>query len=139
MKKSATGSHAVIICDLDHFKSINDGFGHRAGDTVIRAFANLLSDRAPAGAIVARVGGEEFAVLLSDAHAPEALSFAHTLREAMSTMAISGLPASFRTTASFGVSGVRGSQDLYDALERADKALYEAKRSGRNSVRYHAA
>lgn len=128
------GPHAVILCDLDHFKSINDTHGHHAGDMVIRAFGALLDREAPVNAILGRIGGEEFAVFLPNTDPASAVEIAERLRLGARTMDVAGMPTGFLVTASFGVSALSGDTSLEEALRMADAALYEAKRSGRDRV-----
>ncbi len=130
------GETAVLIAaDLDNFKAINDSFGHAAGDGVIAHFAAMMVEAAPADAIVGRIGGEEFAVLLPDALLSDGRIYAERVRTAFAAakLPVLGIDRSF--TASFGVAQ-RGPKDsLFDLLRRADAALYRAKASGRNQVR----
>jgi diguanylate cyclase (GGDEF)-like protein len=135
MAGAPKGQHAVILCDLDHFKSINDTYGHNAGDMVIQGFGELLRSCAPKGAAVGRIGGEEFAVFLPDTVMESAMLFAQALRGGTMTMAVSGLPASLAVTASFGVAWLASTADLPEAFRQADMALYEAKHAGRNCVK----
>jgi diguanylate cyclase (GGDEF)-like protein len=128
------GQHAVVLCDLDHFKNINDSYGHHAGDMVIRGFGALLSSCVPKEAIVGRMGGEEFAVFLPNTTMDVALLLAHALRSGTAAMAIAGIPPSVTVTASFGVANLVSAEQLEEMLLRADAALYEAKRGGRNRV-----
>lgn len=129
------GETAVLIAaDLDNFKAINDSFGHAAGDGVIAHFAAMMVEAAPADAIVGRIGGEEFAVLLPDALSDGRI-YAERVRTAFAAakLPVLGIDRSF--TASFGVAQ-RGPKDsLFDLLRRADAALYRAKAGGRNQVR----
>jgi len=127
--------HAVIICDLDHFKRVNDTYGHHAGDLVIQAFADLLQASSTKDAVVGRIGGEEFAVFLPNTTMDMALLFAQALRSGAMGITISSLPDSLTVTASFGVAELVEGGALADAMRDADMALYEAKRSGRNRVR----
>lgn len=127
--------HAVIICDLDYFKSINDSYGHHGGDLVIRAFGDLLQVTAPKSAVLGRIGGEEFAIFMPNTTAEMAVLLAHALRGGTMGIQIGALPPSFSVTASFGVAEVEQGQEFTDAMRNADDALYEAKRSGRNCVR----
>lgn len=127
--------HALILCDLDHFKSINDTHGHHGGDMVIRSFGGMLRSHAGAGAIVGRIGGEEFAVFLPNTPPTVAVVVAETLRTGVKTMVIPGMPADFIVTASFGVAGLSLQESLEEAMRKADAALYDAKRSGRDCVR----
>jgi diguanylate cyclase (GGDEF)-like protein len=129
--ESRMGPHAVIICDLDRFKSVNDTHGHHVGDLVIQAFGKVLRNYAPATSAIARIGGEEFAVFLPNTPVDVALSLAQTLRKATTT--IEDLPV--RPTASFGVASLASEAELQDAFRRADMALYEAKNAGRDRVK----
>ncbi|WP_440410809.1 diguanylate cyclase [Neorhizobium petrolearium] len=127
--------HAVIICDLDHFKSINDTYGHHGGDLVIRAFGELLKTNAANSIVVGRIGGEEFGVFMPNTTIEMALIFAQSLRAGTMGIRISALPSSFTVTASFGVAELAPGGELADAMRKADAALYEAKRTGRNCVK----
>jgi diguanylate cyclase (GGDEF)-like protein len=136
----AGSEFALLAIDLDHFKAVNDNFGHIAGDAVLRAVGSLLMTSARAGDVVARVGGEEFAVLLSDTGAEGAHLFAGRLCERIAAhpFAIGAVQREVRITMSVGVavSSMRGAADYGQLLwSRADDALYEAKRAGRNCVR----
>jgi diguanylate cyclase (GGDEF)-like protein len=126
---------AVILLDIDHFKQLNDTHGHEAGDQALVSVAKLLRDRSRAGDVVARYGGEEFVVLCPGADISAAGAVAESLREALEQY--DGPPARF--TASFGVAAFPASAADPDELVRtADKALYAAKRGGRNRVEYAA-
>lgn len=125
---------ALVLADLDAFKAINDTYGHDMGDQVIVAFAALLRDGAPPGAVVGRMGGEEFAVFIPGANLAIARLLAETLRSGFSTMSIPGLPPFVRCTASFGVAERLGTESLSGLRRRADAALYTAKRDGRDRV-----
>lgn len=127
--------HAVIICDLDHFKAINDTYGHHGGDLVIRAFGELLKTSATKTTVVGRIGGEEFGVFMPNTTIETALIFAQALRAGTMGIRISALPPSFTVTASFGVAELAAGGELADAMRNADAALYEAKRTGRNCVK----
>jgi len=125
----------LIAADLDEFKKINDSFGHAAGDGVIAHFAAMLVDSAPADAIVGRIGGEEFAVLLPDALLSDGRIYAEAVRTTFAAAQLPVLGVDRGFTASFGVAQ-RGIDDsLFDLLRRADAALYRAKAGGRNQVR----
>ncbi|MGF9564100.1 GGDEF domain-containing protein [Neorhizobium sp. JUb45] len=134
MEQAGERQHAVILCDLDHFKSINDTYGHHAGDMVIRAFGTMIGAQAGAGSIVGRIGGEEFAVFLPDTSPAIAVAVAETLRVGARKMMVPGLPGGFVVTASFGVAALSPRSDLDFALRQADAALYDAKRGGRDCV-----
>lgn len=123
----------LIAADLDHFKQINDTCGHEAGDRVIRAFAGILGEvAADQAAIIGRIGGEEFAVLLSGANLGMGRLCAERARLALSGHPDIGIGRI--VTASFGVAQRRPGERLTDLLRRADGALYVAKDGGRNCV-----
>lgn len=126
---------ALVLADLDHFKSINDIHGHEAGDRVIVDFAGRLRQAAGMRGIAGRLGGEEFAVLLPLSDLAAARLFAEAVRTVFSSGAIDGLPPGTRVTASFGVAARTAAEPLAPLLRRADDALYKAKQSGRDSVR----
>lgn len=126
---------ALVAIDLDHFKQINDTFGHDIGDRVIGGFAQLLKSTAPQRAITARMGGEEFAVFLPGANLVAARLFAEGARAAFANMSFDGIPEDVRFTASFGVAECDGEESLSDLRRRADAALYAAKKLGRDRVR----
>jgi diguanylate cyclase (GGDEF)-like protein len=126
---------SVLVFDIDLFKRINDTHGHAAGDLVIRAVADIVRTAVREVDFVARIGGEEFAVLLPDVHAAEAHITAERLRERIAgwTGAAAGQP--LRCTASFGVADVAPADASFDSvLQRADQAMYAAKQAGRNQV-----
>jgi diguanylate cyclase (GGDEF)-like protein len=126
---------ALVIADLDHFKSINDTFGHATGDRVISAFGKLLRAASEAGMVAGRIGGEEFAVLIPGSTPSAARLFAEGVRAAIGAVEIDGLRDRSRLTASFGVCTLAAGDTLTDMLHRADDALYMAKRDGRDRVR----
>ena len=123
---------SLITVDVDHFKRVNDTYGHDAGDEVLRRLACTLQDRLRASDIVARLGGEEFVVLLPDTDLQGAQTIAQTL---VTGMAEQTDPVVGTITVSAGVASMRGLQDNgKDLLRRGDAALYEAKGQGRNRV-----
>lgn len=127
--------HSVIVCDLDHFKAVNDTYGHAAGDQVILAFGRMLAGHAPPEAICARFGGEEFAIFLPSTGEATGYLFAQGLRNSFSSLAIIGLPDTVRLSASFGVCALASPGDsIVDTIKGADSALYDAKKGGRNRV-----
>jgi len=126
---------SLVLCDLDHFKAVNDTHGHAVGDRVIVAFATLLAERAAGHHAVGRVGGEEFAILLPGANLPAARLFAETLRSAFAATSIPGLRPDQHFTASFGVAEAGRGESGAELQARADAALYAAKRGGRDCVR----
>lgn len=135
-----TRSHlSLLLADIDGFKAYNDALGHQAGDDCLRVVATVIADGVRrAGDTVARYGGEEFAVLLPDTDAPGAAIVAERIRAAIeeSNIPHPGVPAA-RVTISIGVATAGGKElpDPTALVKAADRALYEAKRSGRNRVR----
>ncbi|WP_411035842.1 GGDEF domain-containing protein [Shinella sp. BYT-45] len=129
------GPHSIVLCDLDHFKSVNDTYGHQGGDAAIRAFGEMLQAAAPKGALAARIGGEEFLLFLPRTGKEAALLFAHALRATRSVSPVPGLPPAVRVTSSFGVAEIGANEPLRFAMRRADDALYAAKNAGRDCVR----
>lgn len=131
----AGGRGALIIFDIDHFKHVNDTFGHPAGDWALAEFAAILSTQAPAGSIAARVGGEEFALFLPDWATAEAAEVAERIRRTIADLRIPAPAGELRLTVSGGVAGVGESGSDYQALHcAADSALYTAKSAGRDRV-----
>jgi len=129
---------AVALFDVDRFKSINDDYGHLAGDAVLVGLAQLMSERPPAGALVARWGGEEFFVALPGADAATGLAFADDLRQRCELNVIVVEGRMIRCTLSGGVAAYPVSGATMDELFHAvDVSMYEAKNAGRNLVRLH--
>ena len=124
---------ALIVLDIDHFKRVNDSFGHPVGDTVILGVVGCLKTTVPPSAHIGRVGGEEFTVLLPQQDAQASEQVAQAMRAAIENHAFN-LPDGSRITASFGVSQLSRGGSFDDAYGLADEALYVAKRSGRNQV-----
>ncbi|MCI5075009.1 GGDEF domain-containing protein [Oricola sp.] len=125
--------HAVVMADLDQFKSVNDTYGHEAGDVVIMAFAKLLRDSARAEDVVVRWGGEEFLVVVANSETASARLFAEGVRVRWEAIRHDCLDGG-SVTASFGVAGWRSGQDVAGVGRAVDAALYQAKREGRNRV-----
>ncbi len=126
---------SIVLCDIDRFKDINDTYGHATGDLVIVAFSDLLRSVMAAHHAGGRIGGEEFAVLIEGANLTSARLFAEHARQAFSAMQIEGLPPHRRVTASFGIAEALDGETALQLQARADQALYEAKRAGRDCVR----
>ena len=122
----------VLMLDIDHFKSVNDTHGHQAGDRVLGDICRRVLDTVNGTDIVARWGGEEFVVMLRNCGLDDASNVAEKIR---SRIADSPFGMIGSVTASIGVSELRPDDDLASWLARADDALYEAKRSGRNAVK----
>ena len=127
--------HSVILLDIDHFKSVNDVHGHDVGDEVLKGVATCCQKSLREVDVFARYGGEEFAVFLPGANQSEAaLLTAERLRKAVSDLKFSVPSGPISVTISLGVAQVAPKESLTDTLKRADEALYECKRSGRNQV-----
>jgi len=126
---------ALIMFDLDHFKQINDRYGHTLGDETLVSIARVAEEQIRSSDVLARLGGEEFAVLMPQATQEQALTLAERLNKAFLGNTITKNQISFTCTASFGVSALGGSIKNLDALvAEADKALYVAKNNGRNQI-----
>ncbi len=121
-----------MTIDLDHFKSVNDRFGQRAGDAVLVQFAELLTKMVRSTDIVARYGGEEFAIILPLAPLGNAYEIAERIRLATQTYKWDRVEAGVVLTSSFGIADIRDGDTASDLVNRADEMLYEAKRRGRN-------
>lgn len=129
------GPAALIIFDMDHFKTTNDVHGHLAGDDVLRAFGTILTLTGQSQGLAARLGGEEFALLLPGASLVTAAKLADGVRKRLGKRHFNGNGGSFASTVSAGVACSEGTVIDFDALlHDADKALYAAKRSGRDRV-----
>lgn len=126
---------AMLIIDIDHFKSINDQHGHPEGDEALRLVAQKLSSLVQAPALLGRLGGEEFVVVLPDATLEAAVQAAENIREAVMTIDTRRWLAEHRITVSIGATASTHGDTPSSMLRRADSALYEAKRAGRNCVK----
>jgi len=124
---------SLIMIDIDHFKSINDTFGHQAGDEAIITMASLLTTMCRSGDLVARYGGEEFAVLCADCNNADAARRAEEIRKKLSETPHNNL-GNKRITASFGVTELQAGDNSETMLRRADRGLLMAKEQGRNQV-----
>jgi two-component system cell cycle response regulator len=129
---------SVAMCDIDHFKRINDTFGHATGDHVLRQFGARLQQNLRRGKDwVARLGGEEFAIVLSEISAPQAINIIEGIRRSIRSVSFEGLTKNIQVTASFGVC-VLDRADSTSTCDRvlsvADKALYKSKNRGRDRV-----
>jgi diguanylate cyclase (GGDEF)-like protein len=130
---------SLLLFDADHFKSVNDMYGHEAGDEVLRMLAGLLQRNIRGGDVPCRFGGEEFVVILPGAPAEAARERAEHLRVSVEALRIVTRAARLQVTVSFGVATYDGQQDAPlpdDLMQRADDALYRAKQGGRNRVEH---
>ncbi|WP_237151516.1 GGDEF domain-containing protein [Oryzibacter oryziterrae] len=133
MVEASTGSGALILFDLDHFKSINDTHGHSVGDMALVAFADALSARIQEPDIFARVGGEEFALYMPHASAGIATSFASHLRQCVRDINIPTNDQPIKLSVSCGIAAISETGPNFELLlTAADTALYDAKRTGRD-------
>jgi two-component system cell cycle response regulator len=129
---------SLMVLDLDFFKRVNDTFGHDAGDRLLRRFADMLRDECRQSDIIGRLGGEEFAVLVPETPGDAAQHLATRLREACNLIVVPSAAGGITCTCSIGISELGpDDEDLESVLRRADTALYDAKRSGRNCWRSH--
>lgn len=127
-------SLSLAMLDLDHFKRINDGYGHLAGDKVLKIIANVLSKRLRPTDFIARFGGEEFVLLMPDSALADALAVGEVLREAIAACPFHFKGEPVTITVSMGVAQFQAGERSDLALKRADEALYRAKAAGRNQV-----
>lgn len=126
-------SFSVLVMDLDFFKRVNDTFGHDAGDTLLRRFADMLRAECRSSDIIGRLGGEEFALIAPETSLSAAQRVAERIREACRRLVVAVPAGEVRCSCSIGVSETAPDDDgIERVLQRADAALYEAKRSGRD-------
>lgn len=130
----ASAPAAIILCDIDHFKDVNDSFGHSFGDHVIAETGALFRGFSHGGRLAARLGGEEFALLLPGQRLDDARNIAEAIRRKFASMPFRADGETVTFAASFGVALRTVNEPLFDALARADEALYLAKDRGRNRV-----
>ena len=122
---------SVILLDIDHFKKINDTYGHPIGDEVLKDFAAILKKSARITDVVGRWGGEEFMIIASETDSVGATKFATTIKKSINEH---NFPKVGKVTASFGLTQIDVGDSVEDVVNRADLALYNAKESGRNRV-----
>jgi diguanylate cyclase (GGDEF)-like protein len=132
IEEKREGGMALIMIDIDHFKGINDTYGHTVGDEVIVKISGVLQDSVRKTDILGRIGGEEFMVVLNDVDQETACAIAEDLREKV--MNIAWIRVREQVTISSGLYMVKESDSLNDALEAVDTRLYQAKDEGRNRV-----
>ncbi len=134
-RRSDSGPVSLLVFDIDHFKSVNDSFGHTAGDTVLAGVGAICRRELRGVDLLGRLGGEEFAVLLPDQDRSAATAVAERLRSLFATAPWDARLRRHAVTASFGVVQIEPGETVAAAFERADAALYIAKRAGRDRVR----
>ena len=131
------GTFALLMVDIDYFKSFNDNYGHQVGDQVLRLVARTLTDGVKGRDVAARYGGEEFAIILPDTGLQAAVTVGNALRKAVATKDVVNRNTGDklgRITMSVGCAEFTPGENLQDLIERADAALYTAKHNGRNQV-----
>jgi len=124
----------LIMCDIDHFKKVNDTYGHLAGDDLLRELAALLRENVRADNTLVRLGGEEFVILAPGASLEEGALLAERLRKLVAGHSFTVCGNEVRITMSIGVAPLTGAENVRDYYNRADRALYTAKEQGRNQV-----
>ena len=127
---------SLLIIDLDDFKQVNDTFGHQAGDQVLKTFAKILKESCRGQDMVARFGGEEFAIILSQTKAATAHAIAQRIRNRLAKTVFTFDDRQLRLTASIGLAASQKGNSIFTAnlVKQADRALYQAKRTGKNKV-----
>ncbi|MBF0467938.1 MAG: GGDEF domain-containing protein [Desulfamplus sp.] len=129
--------YTILMLDLDHFKQVNDTYGHDGGDAVLKQFSELLMLSVRSSDFIFRYGGEEFLIVLSNVDSQEALSIAEKIRYKCEThMFMLPMNKQINKTCSIGVASYNGHPDYNRIIKKADLALYEAKNNGRNQVRF---
>ena len=129
----------IVMVDIDHFKAVNDSYGHAAGDLVLAMVADCCRKQSRNIDILSRFGGEEFIILLTDASLEAANKIVTRLHQAIAGSSVSTIKGEVAVTASFGLATVDpNAVDLETAIRLADEALYEAKNSGRNCIKIRA-
>lgn len=126
----------IIIVDIDDFKKINDKYGHLIGDDVLREFSTIISQGLRKSDFVGRYGGEEFLIVLPGLDLKESCKVAERIRLSLESEVFNFGGISLKLTASFGVTVLRKGDDIKTSLQRADDALYDAKKSGKNRVNF---
>lgn len=134
LRRVAMAPISLILCDLDHFKSINDTYGHQSDDNVLRRFGEVLASGLRWFDLVGRSGGEQFAILMPNTAEAEAASIGEQIRAMAEDQLHQVLRVKHRATASFGVAERRGGESLREMMARADQLLYTAKSDGRNRI-----
>jgi diguanylate cyclase (GGDEF)-like protein len=125
---------SVMITDVDHFKQVNDRFGHLTGDRMLEAISELLRSNTREADALFRWGGEEFLILLPNCDLEHARGIAEKIRQAVTKVKLPSERGDVKVTLSFGLAQQREDESQNSFLSRADSALYEAKRAGRNRV-----
>ena len=130
--RTAESSYSVAYGDLDHFKQLNDVFGHDAGDRALRAFSQVLRDSLRPADVPCRFGGEEFVIVLPACQAVEAVQVLERVRQRLTERLMSGQLPAF--TVSFGIASSDQASDFQEVVDLADQALLHAKGGGRDQI-----
>jgi diguanylate cyclase (GGDEF)-like protein len=130
---------SIIFLDIDHFKTINDNYGHECGDTALVSVAGLMKETLRSTDIVFRYGGEEFVILLNDTDIDGANIISERIRQQIEKHTIAYGMDMIKLTVSLGISSLRGNDTPDSLVSRADAAMYQAKNNGRNRVEVEAA
>ncbi|ADQ13686.1 GGDEF domain-containing protein [Halanaerobium hydrogeniformans] len=125
-------SLSLVMCDLDHFKKINDNYGHGAGDRVLEEVGELLLNETRQGDLASRIGGEEFTIILNGTSLKEGKNYAERIRKKVSNLEFAEINK--KVTISMGITEIQAEDNAESFLKRADRALYKAKNNGRNRV-----
>lgn len=125
---------AVMVLDIDHFKKVNDSYGHLVGDAALKSLADIMQHNLRPHDLLVRYGGEEFAILLPDTKLEEARSIAERLRKMVAANEVVSHGVAFKITVSSGIAPIDGVGELESSFAQADEALYRAKEGGRNRV-----
>lgn len=136
LQTEPTQQHAIILCDIDHFKKINDVYGHHVGDLALLHTTKLLSDKIRHHDRISRLGGEEFLIILRDTTQSTAINIAERLRTLIANTPLPYQDVKIPLTVSFGVTLYSTHQDFDQALQTSDLLLYQAKKFGRNKVEW---
>ncbi len=134
ISQGETVSACACLLNIDHFKSVNDQFGHQVGDTVLTSFARTIQRSIRVRDSFGRVGGEEFLLILTDLTADMAAPRIASILNAVRIITLPGMPPDFRVTCSGGLTQIRPVDTLAEVFGRCDAALYSAKHSGRDQI-----
>lgn len=125
---------SLLLLDIDHFKNVNDDWGHQSGDQALKTVASTISQSTRGSDMLYRYGGEEFLVILACTPVEGAMLVAERIRKNIEVIQIDSIKGSFKVTTSIGVSSLNENDDSQSLIRRADEALYKAKHNGRNQV-----
>jgi diguanylate cyclase (GGDEF)-like protein len=130
------GTFCLAMLDIDHFKNVNDTYGHLVGDAILQAVANTMKNTIRNTEYCARYGGEEFLIVLTQTGIRGALIGAERVRTNIEKILFPDIDSDFKITVSIGLSEYKMREDINDVIARADKALYRAKEGGRNRIEF---